>query len=112
MSIPAKNIIEPIPIVERRAIELADGLLRNEGTVHLFLFGSHATGRAFPRSDIDIGIDLGHPIAPGLRVRIREAFDELPIFQKVDAVDFSEADEAFKGVALKRIKSLYERKAA
>ena len=43
---------------------------------------------------------------------MRDAFGELPIFQKVDVVDFAEADPAFKRVALEAVEILYERKAA
>ena len=103
---------DPLCFVERKAIELARELLGNEQTVQVFLFGSRASGRAFPRSDFDIGIDTGHPIAPETLVRIREAFDSLPIFQKVDVVDFAGVDETFKAVARKATRMLYERKAA
>ena len=65
-----------------------------------------------PRSDFDIGIDAGHPIGPEILMRIREAFDSLPIFQKVEVVDFAGVDEAFKAVARKATRMLYERKAA
>jgi hypothetical protein len=44
-------------------------------------------------------------------VALRDAFDELPIMPKVDVVDFSCVDEAFKAVALQQIASLYERQA-
>ena len=76
-------------LIERKAIDLARELLGSEQTVQIFLFGSRAGGRAFPASDFDIGIDTGHPIAPETLVRIREAFDSLPIFQKIDVVDFA-----------------------
>ena len=102
----------PLSLVERRAVELAESLLSDERTVRLFIFGSYATGQAFPRSDSDVGIDLGHPVAPDIVAHILEAFEGLPIFQKVDVVDFSEVDDGFKSVSLKRIKTLYERKAA
>ncbi|MBI4000730.1 MAG: nucleotidyltransferase domain-containing protein [Nitrospira defluvii] len=103
---------DPLSLVERKAIELAHELLGNERTVQVFLFGSRASGRAFPRSDFDIGIDTGHPIAPETLVQIREAFDVLPIFQKVDVIDFAGVDETFKAVARKATRILYERKAA
>ena len=45
-------------------------------------------------------------------MRIREAFDSLPIFQKIDVVDFARVDETFKAVARKATRMLYERKAA
>ena len=78
----------------------------------VFVFGSRATGRSVTRSDIDLGIDLAHPIAPEVLAAIRDAFDDLPILQRVDVVDFSSVDGTFKTVALQQIKSLYERRAA
>lgn len=98
--------------MERKAHEVAATLLASEPRVKLFLFGSRATGRAGSRSDIDVGIDLGHAIAPDVLAALRDAFDELPILQKVDVVDFSTVDEAFKFVALQQTTNLYERQAA
>jgi predicted nucleotidyltransferase len=87
-------------------------LLAAESYVSVFVFGSQATGRAVTRSDIDLGIDLGHPIEPHILAKLRDAFDELPILQRVDVVDFSAVDDTFKAVALQKVKSVYERQAA
>lgn len=99
-------------LVEQKSREVACTILASEPRVKVFLFGSRVTGRAGSRSDIDLGIDLGHAIAPEVLAALRDAFDELPIMQKVDVVDFSGVDEAFKTVALQQIASLYERQAA
>lgn len=101
-----------LSLVEQKAREVACTILASEPRVKVFLFGSRATGRAGSRSDFDLGIDLGHAIAPEVLAALRDAFDELPIMQKVDVVDFSGVDEAFKAVALQQIASLYERQAA
>ena len=101
-----------LALVERKATELARTLLASEPWMKVFIFGSRATGRSVTRSDIDLGIDLGHPIAPEVLAAIRDAFDDLPILQRVDVVDFSSVDGTFKTVALQQIKSLYERQAA
>lgn len=105
----APNILS---VVEHKAREVACTLLASEPRVKVFVFGSRATGRAGLRSDIDLGIDLGHAIAPEVLAALRDAFDELPIMQKVDLVDFSGVDDAFKAVDLQQIASLYERQAA
>jgi predicted nucleotidyltransferase len=102
----------PLSTVEQKAKELATSLLASEPYIKIFVFGSRATDRSVDRSDIDVGIDLGHPIAPDVLAAIRDAFDGLPILQRVDIVDFSSADDTFKSVALRHIKSLYERQAA
>jgi len=101
-----------LTLVEQKARELARTLLASEPRLKVFVFGSRATGRSVTRSDIDLGIDLGHPIAPEVLSAIRDAFDDLPILQRVDVVDFSSVDGSFKTVALQQIKSLYERQAA
>ncbi|MCP9440453.1 MAG: nucleotidyltransferase domain-containing protein [Nitrospira sp.] len=103
---------DPVSLVERKAREVASTLLVSEPRVKLFLFGSRATGRAGVRSDIDVGIDLGHPMVPEVLAAVRDAFDDLPILQKVDVVDFSSVDEAFRAVALQQTRSLYERQTA
>ena len=98
--------------VEQKTCEVACTILASEPRVKVFLFGSRATGRAGSRSDIDLGIDLGHAIAPEVLAALRDAFDELPIMQKVDAGDCFGVDEACKAVALQQIASFYERQVA
>ena len=91
---------------------LGETLLKTEPTLTIFLFGSRAAGTASPRSDVDLGIDAGHPLPSELLSHVRDAFEGLPIFQKVDVVDFAEADPAFSRVAKEAVEILYERKAA
>ncbi|MEK7763236.1 MAG: nucleotidyltransferase domain-containing protein [Nitrospirota bacterium] len=101
-----------LSLVRSKADELARTLLASEPQVYVFVFGSRASGRAGSRSDVDVGIDLRHTIAPEMLAALREAFDELPIMQKVDVVDFFGVDKVFKAVALQQTMSLYERQAA
>ena len=68
-----------LALVEQKARELARTLLTSEPSVKVFVFGSRATGRSVTRSDIDLGIDLAHPIASEVLAAIRDAFDDLPI---------------------------------
>lgn len=105
---------EPLlpPFVREKCVEMAETVLAGEPAVRIFLFGSRAAGSAIPRSDVDLGIDVGHTLAPDVLERLREAFDDLPILQKVDLVDFAAADPGFKRAALETIAVLYERKAA
>ena len=106
------TVQHPLSLVERKAREVAVTILSAEPRVKLFIFGSRATGRAEVRSDIDVGIDLGHPISPDVLGVVRDAFDDLPILRKVEVVDFATVDESFKAVALRQTMSLYERQAA
>ena len=77
-----------LSLVECEAGELARTVLASESSIKVFVFGSQATGRALIRSDIDLGIDLGHPIKSHILARIRDAFDDFSILQRVDVVDF------------------------
>jgi predicted nucleotidyltransferase len=104
---------EALPrVVVEECENVASTLLSNEPRVTIFLFGSRAAGRGIPRSDIDIGIDVGHPIAPEVMVELRERFDVLPVLQRVDLVDFSRVDPTFRRVALEEVIVLHERNAA
>lgn len=100
------------PMVREKCVEVAETVLAAEPIVRIFLFGSRATGHAVPRSDVDLGIDVGHPVAPDVMTRLREAFDDLPILQKIELVDFADVDPAFRRTALEGIDVLYERQAA
>jgi predicted nucleotidyltransferase len=91
--------------------KLAATAFAREPRVEVFLFGSRAAGRGDPRSDIDLGVDLGHPVDLETMSGLRDAFDDLPILQKVDIVDFATLDEAFRRVALERRVLLFERQA-
>ncbi len=51
-----------LPLIQNTVSELARTLLASEPRVRVFLFGSRAAGKAGSRSDIDIGVDLGHAI--------------------------------------------------
>ena len=99
-------------LIAEECENVASTLLSNEPHVRIFLFGSRAAGRGTPRSDVDIGIDVGHPIAPEVMVELRERFDALPVLQKVDLVDLSRTDPAFRRIALQKAITLHERHAA
>jgi len=96
----------------KKCLELTETVFEKERRLRIFIFGSRAFGQAVPQSDIDLGIDIGHPVSPWVMDRIREEFEQLPIFQKVDVVDFSSVDQDFKEVALNHSILLYDRQAA
>lgn len=62
------------------------GILKDEGCTEVFLFGSHATGRANENSDIDIGVKGLEP-SKFFSVYAR-LVDE--IAEEIDFVDFDE----------------------
>lgn len=103
---------EILSLVEQTVHELARTVLQSEPRVTVFLFGSRATGKVGIHSDVDVAFDLGHAIAPEILTQLRDAFDALPMLQKVDVVDCATIDERFKAVAFQRTRNLYERQAA
>ena len=83
-----------------------------EPCVRVVIFGSRASGTGTERSDIDIGVDAGHTLAPELMVRLRDALDALPILQKTDVVDLATVTSEFRRIALAKVVVLLERQAA
>jgi predicted nucleotidyltransferase len=100
------------PAVREACRAVAETMLADEPRVRIFLFGSRASGRGKPRSDIDLGIDVGHPLAAEVMVSLREVFESLPVLEKVDLVDFAAVGPEFRELALKDTLILYERQAA
>ncbi len=62
----------------------------------VFLFGSRATGRATRLSDIDVAILPLEPLPEGALSLIREALEESSIPYRVDVVDLSAVEAAFR----------------
>lgn len=87
------------------------GPLAGYRPLRVFLFGSRATGTADPRSDYDLGIDAGKPLAARDVVELREAFDRAPLLARVDVVDFASVDEEFRAHALRSTVTLHDRAA-
>ena len=64
--------------------------------VRIFLFGSHATGRACAASDIDVAVLPEIDLPSGLLSQVREELEESNVPYKVDFVDISKTDEVFR----------------
>ena len=69
----------------------------------IFLFGSRATGSAFERSDIDIGIEGPAPVPHPALAAIHDELGEAPTLFTIDVVDFTRVPEKFRKVAQQRI---------
>lgn len=86
------------------AVSEADWLIiRNILRAHVpdcavWAFGSRATGRAKPYSDLDLAISGKKPLGIDLAAQLAEAFAESDLPYKVDIVDWTTASEAFKKV--------------
>jgi hypothetical protein len=60
------------------------------------LFGSRASNSASVASDIDVAVLPRTPLPTGLLSRIREALEESQVPYRVDVVDLSSVDPAFR----------------
>ncbi|GBE15562.1 nucleotidyltransferase domain protein [bacterium BMS3Abin14] len=86
-----KNIEHDLDQVKRLVLK---GLLGHDAQV--FLFGSHATGKAGRASDIDVAVLPVRELPAGLLSRIRESLQESYVPFSVELVDLSQTDEAFR----------------
>lgn len=64
----------------------------------VWAFGSRATGRCKPYSDLDLAIGGEQRLSPALYAELCEAFVESDLPFKVDVVDWAGADESFKAL--------------
>jgi uncharacterized protein len=71
----------------KAAIQILDVLKKHFPTARILLFGSRASGKNRPGSDIDIAIDEGSTIAFGRMSDARLELDEMNIPYKIDLVD-------------------------
>lgn len=58
--------------------------------VQVYLFGSQATGKAGPLSDVDVAVRPLEQIPPGVLSAIREQLEESNIPYSVDLMDLSQ----------------------
>lgn len=62
----------------------------------VILFGSAASGRFGPLSDIDVAVDPVEPLPRGLIATLRERLEESHVPYRVDVVDLSAVEPAFR----------------
>src|SRR3990167_6430275 len=74
-------------------------------TCTIFLFGSLAQNKAYPSSDIDIGIVRDQALKNSLLVKIKQELEQVKTLRDIDVVDFSSIqDKDFLKIALKEVK--------
>ncbi|HEV7997403.1 MAG TPA: nucleotidyltransferase domain-containing protein [Stellaceae bacterium] len=61
-----------------------------------WVFGSRASGRARPLSDLDLAIDAGRRLTLDEIAELAEAFTESDLPYRVDVVDWRGIDERFR----------------
>lgn len=67
----------------------------------VYLFGSHATGKARKHSDIDVAVLPLRRLSSMLLTEIREKLEESDVVRTVEIVDLSQTDAAFRRRVLK-----------
>ena len=70
--------------------------------VDVYLFGSWANGTQRRTSDIDVAVDPHRPLPPGALSILRERFEESRVPYRVEVVDLSEVDRAFRRTVIKQ----------
>lgn len=68
---------------------------------HVWLFGSRATGKAKPYSDIDLAIDTGKPLSLDRLAKMADAFESSALPYKVDIVDWHAIDDNFRAIIMR-----------
>jgi type I restriction enzyme S subunit len=72
-----------------------------------WVFGSRATGRARPYSDLDLAIDAGRPLTLDEWARLAGAFRDCDLPYRVDLVDWQSIDDHFRTmIAADRVRSI------
>lgn len=69
----------------------------------VFIFGSRATNKNRPFSDIDVGVIPANTINSTSYFSIIDELDNSDIPYRVELVDFSTVDDKFKQVALQKV---------
>jgi len=64
----------------------------------IWVFGSRATGKNKPSSDLDLCVDAGQKIGLEKMAKINLALEESDIPYRVDVVDRQDVDEGFLGI--------------
>jgi predicted nucleotidyltransferase len=97
----ADGASQPAPDVLAVARQVAGIVERTVRDVRyrVFLFGSHVTGRAGPRSDIDIAIEGPTALDARVMQQIREACERLPTLRTIDLVDLAQVNPELRRAA-------------
>jgi len=81
---------------EHRAIVLT--ILRQHlpDNAQIWIFGSRATGKAHPRSDLDLAIDCGQKLSTKIESTLHFAFEDSNLPMTVDLVDMQSISGWFR----------------
>lgn len=92
-----------------RVLEQIVSILKNNLSTgfRLYLFGSYATGKNTPHSDIDIGIETDQPVSHITIAKIKQQIDDLRTLKKIDFVYLNHAP-VLREIVHKEGKLIYE----
>ncbi len=92
-----------LPSADADLMEIRRIVLRklSPAGAQVYLFGSYATGRALPSSDVDVALLSSTPLPAGLLAEVREDLENSLVPLRVDLVDLSETDESFRARVLR-----------
>lgn len=92
------------PKLKKQILEVIFKYIPRE-TCAIFLFGSLAQKKAYPSSDIDLGIICDKALKNSILVKIKEGLKEVHTLRDIDIADFSSIqDKNFLKIALKETK--------
>ena len=80
-------------------LRIVTDILRNHVPSHtVWAFGSRATGKAKPYSDLDLAIIGDEPLPLATLAALTEAFSESDLPWRVDVVDWSTTSPSFRDI--------------
>lgn len=85
-----------MPVKEEYKKKLIKAIEYHYPQAKIYLFGSWATGKNKPYSDIDIAIDIGEKIHFRDIARLAQTIDNLELHNMVDIVDMNSIPEELK----------------
>jgi len=65
-------------------------------SIRVYLFGSHAKGNAHKFSDIDIALSSDQPLPAHFITHLKEKIEDSTIPYTVDIIDLADVDETFR----------------
>lgn len=93
-----KQTTPPIDISAEHWAIVRDILQQHVPQHEVWAFGSRATGKAKPFSDLDLAILSDHPLSLDVSASLRTDFSESELPWKVDVVDWATTGESFRQI--------------
>ena len=94
------RVPDPAPVhLSAEEREIVEAILRRHAPgVTVWAFGSRATGRLRPTSDLDLALEGRGPIGSAMLADLAEAFDASDLPWKVDLIDWATTSDTFRAL--------------